>query len=456
METYAGNQQPGMSSAFTEVNYSVDQNSSMVALSRKILAYDLNTDPDYYTLNFDRDAMGDDKLIIEADISLFGSFGSSASYEGGYIYVLDNLGNTVCSKAFSTPGYGQPKHVKFETTEIGVTGTNPSGEYHIMVVMNVHPNFAPWKGISIENWQLSVLDKESTAVAEMTSNTYVEKPSYRFGFQGQERDDEVKGQGNSINYKYRMHDPRLGRFLSLDPLFKTYPHNSPYAFSENRVIDMIELEGAESSEPSYKNEAGMSTTAIDIAGQGTINRDKAIQEMTSMGMMPSNALDGNNLSSLSSGAQALTFPITSEIGRLSDKGSTLGSNLKIYDPGPKGGVFRGNQYTKATSFTKINSGLKIGTGALNALSIAGDLENYRSGATGGTETSFNLAKTAVGIMQPEIGVGLFILDNSKIGGELNEFVKDIDESAKRAESQEQQSKHQEALFDQPTLRSADK
>jgi hypothetical protein len=26
--------------------------------------------------------------------------------------------------------------VKFETTEIGVTGTNPSGEYHIMVVMN--------------------------------------------------------------------------------------------------------------------------------------------------------------------------------------------------------------------------------------------------------------------------------------------------------------------------------
>lgn len=69
--------------------------------------------------------------------------------------------------------------------------------------------------------------------------------TYRFGFQGQEKDNEIKGVGNSVNYKYRMHDPRLGRFLSTDPLEKDYPWNSPYAFSENRVIDGIDLEGAE-------------------------------------------------------------------------------------------------------------------------------------------------------------------------------------------------------------------
>jgi RHS repeat-associated protein len=68
---------------------------------------------------------------------------------------------------------------------------------------------------------------------------------YRYGFQGQEKDDEIKGTGNSINYKYRVHVPRLGRFLSLDPLAREYPYNSPYAFSENRVIDCIELEGLE-------------------------------------------------------------------------------------------------------------------------------------------------------------------------------------------------------------------
>jgi RHS repeat-associated protein len=69
---------------------------------------------------------------------------------------------------------------------------------------------------------------------------------YRYGFQGQEGDSEVKGKGNSINYKFRMHDPRVGRFFAVDPLFRTYPWNSPYAFSENRLIDAIELEGLES------------------------------------------------------------------------------------------------------------------------------------------------------------------------------------------------------------------
>ncbi|MCJ8292757.1 MAG: hypothetical protein HRT58_22415 [Crocinitomicaceae bacterium] len=43
-----------------------------------------------------------------------------------------------------------------------------------------------------------------------------------------------------------MHDPRIGRFFTTDPLAAKYPHNSPYAFSENRVIDAVELEGLES------------------------------------------------------------------------------------------------------------------------------------------------------------------------------------------------------------------
>jgi len=69
--------------------------------------------------------------------------------------------------------------------------------------------------------------------------------AYRYGFQGQEKDDEIKGEGNSVNYKYRMHDPRIGRFFAVDPLASEYPHNSPYAFSENMVIHMVELEGLE-------------------------------------------------------------------------------------------------------------------------------------------------------------------------------------------------------------------
>ncbi|MES2557359.1 MAG: RHS repeat-associated core domain-containing protein [Bacteroidota bacterium] len=67
----------------------------------------------------------------------------------------------------------------------------------------------------------------------------------RFGFQGQENDNEIKGEGNSVNYTYRMHDPRLGRFFAVDPLTDKYPWYSPYQFSGNKVIQFVELEGLE-------------------------------------------------------------------------------------------------------------------------------------------------------------------------------------------------------------------
>ncbi len=78
----------------------------------------------------------------------------------------------------------------------------------------------------------------------LTNRNY-NSSDYRYGFQNQEKDDELKGEGNSVNFKYRMHDPRLGRFFAVDPLSWKYFYNSPYAFSENRLIDGIELEGLE-------------------------------------------------------------------------------------------------------------------------------------------------------------------------------------------------------------------
>ncbi len=66
---------------------------------------------------------------------------------------------------------------------------------------------------------------------------------YRYQGQGQEEDNEFTE--GMLSFEYRVHDPRIGRFLSVDPLRNKYPYNSPYAFSENRVIDGIELEGLE-------------------------------------------------------------------------------------------------------------------------------------------------------------------------------------------------------------------
>lgn len=70
--------------------------------------------------------------------------------------------------------------------------------------------------------------------------------SNRCGFQGQEKDDEIKEPGNSVNYKDRMHNPRLGRFFAVDPFFALFPWNSTYTFSGDRLFDAVELEGVES------------------------------------------------------------------------------------------------------------------------------------------------------------------------------------------------------------------
>ena len=71
------------------------------------------------------------------------------------------------------------------------------------------------------------------------------KGRYRYFFNGQESDGEVYGQGSLHTFEYRMHDTRIGRFWSVDPLAGKFPWNSVYAFAENRVVDGKELEGLE-------------------------------------------------------------------------------------------------------------------------------------------------------------------------------------------------------------------
>ncbi len=62
-------------------------------------------------------------------------------------------------------------------------------------------------------------------------------------FQGQEYTEDL---GLNIHeWTFRFSDPSIGRFWQIDPLAEDYVYNSTYAFSENRVIDAVELEGLE-------------------------------------------------------------------------------------------------------------------------------------------------------------------------------------------------------------------
>jgi RHS repeat-associated protein len=55
------------------------------------------------------------------------------------------------------------------------------------------------------------------------------------------------GVGNILAFKYRIHDAEIGRFLSRDPLAKTYPFYSPYQFAANTPIAAVDLEGLEAA-----------------------------------------------------------------------------------------------------------------------------------------------------------------------------------------------------------------
>ncbi|MGV3636518.1 MAG: RHS repeat-associated core domain-containing protein, partial [Flavobacteriales bacterium] len=99
-----------------------------------------------------------------------------------------------------------------------------------------------------EEWHAGLLSaQEYEPFGSLLPGRNYSSDVYRFGFQGQEKDDEVFGStGTAISFEYRVHDPRVGRFLSIDPLAAKYPWFTPYQFAGNKPTWSREIEGLES------------------------------------------------------------------------------------------------------------------------------------------------------------------------------------------------------------------
>lgn len=153
-------------------------------------------------------------------------------YVGNYVYENNTL------KQFSHPeGYIEPdgnggydyvynyvdhlKNVRLTYSDLDGNGSiNPSIE------ILQERNFYPF-GLEHRGYNNNIVGVES---------------DYKT-FQGQEISKELGL--NWLSFKYRNYDPSLARFHNIDPLAQEYAYQSPYNFSENRVIDGVELEGAE-------------------------------------------------------------------------------------------------------------------------------------------------------------------------------------------------------------------
>jgi RHS repeat-associated protein len=67
--------------------------------------------------------------------------------------------------------------------------------------------------------------------------------AYRYAFNGKEKLNEIYGTADAYDYGARMYDPRLGRFLSVDPLESKNSGLSPYSSFANNPIFYIDKNG---------------------------------------------------------------------------------------------------------------------------------------------------------------------------------------------------------------------
>ncbi len=49
-----------------------------------------------------------------------------------------------------------------------------------------------------------------------TADSYNLSSDYRYGYNGKEKDNEIKGEANSLDYGARIYDPRVGRWMCTD------------------------------------------------------------------------------------------------------------------------------------------------------------------------------------------------------------------------------------------------
>jgi len=88
--------------------------------------------------------------------------------------------------------------------------------------------------------------------------------TYRYGMNGMERDNEVKGNGNSYTSYWRQYDPRLGRWLSDEP--KPVAWESGYAAFRNNPIYYDDPHGDFAGADKLAKAAGEITKGIASTG----------------------------------------------------------------------------------------------------------------------------------------------------------------------------------------------
>jgi RHS repeat-associated protein len=85
---------------------------------------------------------------------------------------------------------------------------------------------------------------------------YATGDAYRYGFNGTEKDNELKGNGNHYDLGLRSFDTRIGRMFSMDPRSREYPWQTTYAYHRNSPIKFIDYLGGGDVEDKFYDTDG--------------------------------------------------------------------------------------------------------------------------------------------------------------------------------------------------------
>ena len=156
-----------------------------------------------------------------------------------------------------------------------------------------------------DNFTAYIADASYAGSGGGSGNSTIGGGGYRYGFNGKENDNEVKGEGNQQDYGMRIYDPRIAKFLSVDPLSAEYPWNSTYAFAENDVIRSVDLDGAEKSVQTVSFSVGAGRTVLKsitsdnyVQPEGTSHigfKPNTTKEIIAKAFVESNKLPNNGI-----------------------------------------------------------------------------------------------------------------------------------------------------------------
>ncbi|MBO9593710.1 MAG: hypothetical protein J7599_12450 [Niabella sp.] len=252
-------------------NLTKDENKNISSISYNILNLPEQIDvTGKGTIRYQYDAAGNK---LSKTVNETGQGQKITTYLGGMIFENDVLQHVAMEEGRFRPNGSAFTVDYFLKDHLGNVRSMINENKTLLEETHYYPFGLTMKGISTSAFA-NVHNKEKT-------------------FQNQQLDEDLDL--NWVQFKYRNHDPQIGRFIEIDPLSDKYTHNSTYAFSENKVVRHVELEGLESAPFEYMNGRRLTKTEIGVANKIARDIGNGLGNVFVGLMSPFNAIAENHI-----------------------------------------------------------------------------------------------------------------------------------------------------------------